>query len=205
MVKVLAQRVTIAFSCVIMEIWKDIKGYEGFFMVSSFGNVKSCERDVWNGKGYYRKQEIILKQRKNKKGYLIVDLSFNNRTNKKIALVHRLVAGAFIENKYNYPQINHINGIKTDNRFENLEWCTNSQNQKHAWSMGLQKVSGKAGKPKKKVLQIDINTKEIIKKYNSIAEAAKEIGVKSQSNISACCKNNYGRKTVNGFQWKYEE
>ena len=100
------------------EQWKPIAGFEEY-QVSSFGNVKSAERLVWNGKGYVHKPEMILKQARSHKGYPIVYLSHNNR--QKTVPVHRLVASAFIPNPFGKPQVNHINGDKCDNRIKNLE------------------------------------------------------------------------------------
>ena len=108
------------------EIWKDIKGYEGRYQISNFGRVKSLiypkekimniynfRRDGEKGKGYWRVR-------------LIKNSSY------KYFFVHRLVAEAFIPNPNNYATVNHINGIKTDNRIDNLEWCSLKENiQKH--------------------------------------------------------------------------
>ncbi len=115
-----------------MEKWKDIEGYEGYYQVSNLGNVKSLGRYVNNphgGKRYIR--ERILKPF-NKKGYLYVDL-----LKIKQHRIHRLVAAAFIDNKDDSAEVNHINGIKNDNRVENLEWCTRSENMKHSYKTGL--------------------------------------------------------------------
>lgn len=108
------------------EIWKDIEGYEGLYQISNLGRVKSFKR-YSEGK--------ILKARKVTKGYLQVTLLKNGKgKNKK---VHRLVAQAFIMNPNNCPQVNHINGNKTDNTVQNLEWVTNKENVQHAWNNGL--------------------------------------------------------------------
>lgn len=107
------------------EIWKDIQGYEGLYQVSNFGNVRSLK--------YNHTKEIkLLKPQTTPKGYLWVCLK-----GKKV-MVHRIVANTFISNLDNKTQVNHINGDKTDNRKENLEWCTNSENQLHAYKLGLQ-------------------------------------------------------------------
>jgi hypothetical protein len=108
-----------------MEIWKDIKDYEGLYQVSNLGKVKSLKFG----------KEKILKPGKSKKGYLAVVLCDN--TIRKTFKVHRLIALTFIDNLHNKPQINHINGIKLDNRVDNLEWCTNGENGKHAFDNGL--------------------------------------------------------------------
>lgn len=115
-----------------MEIWKPIIGYEGLYEVSNFGRIKSLPR-VWicgNKKSKRSKPETISRIHHNKQKYLQVWLSKEGIA--KIYRVHRLVAQAFIPNTENKETVNHINGIKDDNRIENLEWNTLRENQDHA-------------------------------------------------------------------------
>jgi hypothetical protein len=110
-----------------MEVWKDIKGYEGIYKVSSYGRVKSYKKPI----------PIIIKPGKDKDGYLqFVLYKQGNPTMRKI---HRNVAESFIINTLNKKCVNHINGIKSDNRVENLEWCTHKENIQHALKTGLRK------------------------------------------------------------------
>ncbi len=117
-----------------MEVWKDIKEYKGLYQISNLGNIKSIGGS--NGK---IKMDRILILKKNRFGYFRIGLHANDTI--KYFQVHRLVAQAFIQNPLNKPQINHKNGIKTDNRIENLEWCTASENIKHGIRIGLIKCS----------------------------------------------------------------
>lgn len=107
------------------EIWANLKldGFNNKYQVSNYGRIRIKKS------GYLKKLSL------NGNGYFIVHLS--NRVKKKKALVHRLVAEAFIDNPNSYPIVNHKNGNKTDNRVDNLEWCTNKMNVEHAWKSGL--------------------------------------------------------------------
>ncbi len=119
------------------EEWKDVKGYEGIYLVSNFGRVMSLFREVWGGKGFYKIKTRLIKPAANEKGYKIVTLSKNGKH--RTFKVHRLVASAFINNSENKPQVNHIDGNKLNNNSDNLEWCTNSENQLHSIRLGLRK------------------------------------------------------------------
>jgi len=110
----------------VKEIWKDTKDYDGRYQVSTLGRVKS----------FCRSETKIVSQHKNH-GYLRVILHKDGLNRLR---VHRLVALSFIPNPENKKEINHKNGIKTDNRVENLEWCTSSENKKHALYTGLNRV-----------------------------------------------------------------
>ena len=111
------------------EIWKPIDGFVGYYEISNFGNVRSVNRYA---KTFYGKRTIKSRTKEqflNPKGYLRVAL-FKEQKCKKF-FVHRLVAMAFIPNPFNYPFINHKNEIKSDNRMENLEWCTAKYNDNY--------------------------------------------------------------------------
>lgn len=124
------------------EIWKDIPGYDKY-QASSKGRIRSKNRTLIVSDPKYNRiyqttrSETILKTSYNHRGYLRVDMRNTDRTAGKTEAVHRLVAMAFLSNTDKLTQVNHINGIKDDNCIENLEWCTNLHNNRHARSMGL--------------------------------------------------------------------
>lgn len=177
------------------EIWKDIKGYEGLYQVSNLGNVKSLN---------YNHKNIVknLKPTLYFKRYKAVSL-FNNKK-KKVFLVHRLVALTFIPNYENKPFVNHIDGNKFNNKLENLEWVTNSENQKHAHKIGLnfspsKNKFGADNYLSKPVIKYNLKG-EKIKIFGGIREAERYTGIK-RSCIINCCKGK--QKTAGGFIWKY--
>lgn len=179
-----------------MEIWKDIKGYEGLYQVSNLGNIKSLKRNTTH--------ERILVPRVGRDGYKYVGLCKDGII--KTKKIHRLVAETFIPNPTNLSQINHKDGNKINNLLENLEWCNASYNQKHAIKLGLVShwMKGKTGKDcpfSKKVDQYTLNN-IFIKTWDSMSDVKRELGL-PVSNISLVCQGK--KKTYGGFIWKYHK
>ena len=156
------------------EIWKDVKTYEGLYQVSNYGNVKSLGRLRNNQWGVTKRfiTESIISAQLTKDGYPTLKLSINGIS--KRFRIHRLVAEAFIPNHENKPQVNHINGIKTDNRVENLEWCTQKENQLHACENGL-KPSKLTESDVLKIRNDKRTGSEIAKDYNIAFQTVSEI------------------------------
>ncbi len=181
------------------EVFKPIKGYDDMYFISNYGSIKS----------YKHNSPKILKNCINSRGYEYIKLSKNNK--KKMFVVHRLVCEHFMPNPENKPFVNHKDGNKTNNRINNLEWVTASENIKHAYDTGLNYVSDENRKNTikrnksmtKKIVQIDKDTKEIIRKWGSMADASRSLNI-HPSDISKCCRN-YGRtKTAGGYIWRYD-
>lgn len=176
-----------------LEIWKDIPDYESLYQVSNLGRVKS----VISNK--------IMSPVKQNCGYLKIEL--HNKGKKKIHYVHRLVLSAFSPTTKANLQVNHKDGIKSNNRLNNLEWCSASENQLHAISIGLRVSSPMLGKKgslnplSKPILQFDKNG-IFIKEWGSISQVSEHF------NINGSCISNalHGRtKTSCGFVWMFKE
>jgi alpha-N-acetylglucosamine transferase len=187
------------------EIWKPIVGYEGYYEISNHGNVRSINRFLINKNGielYFKSKN--LRPAINRDGYLQVGLSKNSKTNSYC--IHHLEGIAFISNPENKPTINHIDGIKTNNYIDNLEWATKSEQAIHSLKYKLRTMPnawiGKFGSKHCASKKVDQYTKAdiFIITHDSIIEASK-ITNTNKSSIGFVCKGK--KKTAGGYIWKY--
>ena len=174
------------------EIWKPIEGDEEYYSVSNKGRVKSNDRKVWNGFGYYLKKERILKNVLNPStGYYHVVLC-NGNGDKNTYTIHKLVAEAFVEGYSKELIVNHKDENKANNNANNLEWCTYKYNNEY---------NGKHKKSCKPVIQYDKNM-NFINVFESAREASRILKIQYK-NISACCRGL--RNSCGGYKWKFKE
>lgn len=194
------------------EIWKDVAGFEKYYQVSNFGRVRSKDRLIINAQNTYLKKGRILKPCfDGAKHYLFVGLHIENKV--KQINVHRLVANAFVPNPHNFPQVNHINEDKTDNRATNLEWCTAAYNTNFGSAMkraaqtyrkhyNRQKIAYENSACCRKIVFQYSLSGLFLKEWESLTEIQRELGF-CRSNISKCCKGIYSQ--ANGYIWKFKE
>lgn len=176
------------------EIWKDIEGYEGEYQVSNLGRVRSLDKElpVFGNKGTKIRRGIIKRFNTSHSGYRYVMLCSKGVC--KNIRVHRLVAQAFIPNPDNMPEVNHKDEDKTNNRADNLEWCS----PKYNCNYGTRKERNAVWK-RRSVLQLDMNG-NIIQEFPSVTAARIATGAR---HIAEVCRGKLNK--TGGYRWKYKE
>lgn len=168
-----------------MERWKNIPGFSGRYQASNVGNIA----EIINGERH------ILRQY-NSDGYLNIPLRIGEGGRKKLFRAHRLVALAWIENPTNRPHIDHINGVRSDNRIENLRWCTPYEN------MNNPITKPHTGRKRIEVLQFapcDRYAIKPIRKFSGLKEAANSVGTIESTIYHAILS---GSLTY-GYRWRF--
>lgn len=173
----------------ICEEWRDVPNFEGY-QVSNLGKIRGIDRLKQGRSGLRLTRGQEMKQMLNKKGYPEVRLRKNGTHTR---LVHKLVASAFLVKSGGCTQINHINGVKTDNSVLNLEWVTQSENQKHAYKLGLQ--PSRAGESNNKATITDKDVTKLKLLYNS-GKTTKEVSEFTGVNLSIV------RQIIYGQSWR---
>lgn len=163
-----------------IEIWKPIKGYEKYYLISDIGRVWSIRRNK------------ALRHKIDRYGYKVVCLSVGGKCYHRT--VHRLVAQTFLPNPLALATVNHINEIKTDNRVTNLEWASIADNDNY----GTRNRRIADTKSKLPVEQILKDGRTIL--YKGVKDAWRKTGI-NRCCIANCCKGT--RKTAGGYQWRY--
>lgn len=160
------------------EIWKDVVGYEQYYMVSNTNKLRS------------KKTGRVLLPHVGKRKYWVINMHFTSRTDHKLKTMHRMMADAFIPNPENKPWVNHIDGNTFNNDLANMEWSTISENTEHAYDIGLHKMAP--------VEQYSLSG-EFIRRWDAVTYT-RELGINA-SNVISVCKGI--RKSTGGYIWKY--
>lgn len=196
-----------------MIIVKEVLGYEGLYLIDSLGNVISMPK--FKGRHFHNKYSILTKKL-NKFGYYEVGLTKDGKV--RTFLLHRLLAISFIPNPNNLPEVNHKNGIKSDNRLSNLEWCTRSENTKHAFDKNL---SGFRDSAMARILEYNDKNKYIViilrrgneeRSFSSVNDASVFLSTHRDNITRAIRKSGrvcgwyaFGIKAANGETQSYKE
>lgn len=174
------------------EIWRDVPFAVGYYQISNMGNLRSIDRVITRVDGHLKTLKgVNIKYRSDTYGYFVYSFTINGIVIYK--RVHRIVASVFIPNPENMPFINHKNGIKSDNRADNLEWATNQMNIRHAFHNRLNKG------PIKPIVQLDYDF-ELIKEWESAIYASKVLGI-AIDEIRRCFRKKRTKITYNGSIW----
>jgi hypothetical protein len=185
------------------EQWRDIVGYEKLYQVSSEGNVRGLNRMVSNKDNTNKNiKGIDIKGAYTPSGYKMVSLSKNGEI--RSYTIAQLVAQAFIPNPENKPEVDHINGDRTDNRVENLRWCTHKENMNNPITIerlkeARKEFTGKFNPRSKQVLQFT-SEGDFVQLWDNAVEVQRKLKIWA-SMICNCC--NGKRQTAGGYKWMY--
>jgi len=188
------------------ELWRDVAGYEGLYQVSNLGRVKSLARVRIHKNGLrYHIREKILTPTLDAYGYYVVGM-VNHKGEHRAKTVHRLIATAFIPNPENKRCVDHINGIRSDNRIENLRWATHKENTQNMFRLGKQvNWANRCLTDEERWNFTHSQCRPIIrndgKVYESVIAASQELGYKSSSMVSRCVRGL--EKSVRGYSFRY--
>ena len=182
----------------IQEEWRPVKGYEGIYEVSSLARVRSLDiiKDFTSKVGNPTKRRFrgqIRKQLLSNSGYMFINL-YDHEHKSRTEYVHRIVAGAFIPNPNNFPQVNHKDECKTNNLPENLEWCDGIYNTNYG--TGMNRMAAKRAKTVEQVTLEGI----VIAQFLGVPAASRATGF-GQSNIERAVRNQGA--TACGYYWRY--
>ena len=171
-----------------------VMGYEGLYEVSSLGRVRSIDREIKTINSLRKYKGRILSLTTKPDGYVVCELWVKGK--REHVRINRLVATAFVPNPENKPHVDHINGLKHDNRAENLRWCTQKENNN--FDLYKEKQKNKIN-CSKKVYQYTLDNK-LVAVYPSAKEVKRRLGY-CDANIGRCC--NGKQKSSNGYKWSY--
>jgi len=200
------------------EIWKPVIGYEGLYEVSNLGRVRSLPREVSHfekGQKYIRDGRVLKYGHGHGRRYKYLFVCLCKDQQRSMKRVNRLVAEAFIPNPDNLPMVNHKDENPSNNRVDNLEWCTAKYNSNYGTARERMKETRKKNNSNKKMLLTRIKNNSpnssksvamiddngnVVKKYFSVSDAARDIVVHHYS-VSRVCKGI--RRDVHGYKFKY--
>lgn len=177
-----------------IEEWKKIDGTNDFYEISNFGNVRSVDRKVKRSDGFFTSIEgKALKKSKSKKGYPVCRIKINSKS--KNVPIHRLVALHFVDGDKSL-QVNHIDGDKDNNRFDNLEWVTCKENIRHSWNNGMHDLT-------KRRIPVFALVDDDLFYFDSMKECASVFGI-SSGRVSESCSNKREYSKRVKFELAYE-